>query len=225
MSADKETKKAKPAKEAKAEPVKKVKEPKGATAGASAKQGKPSRPTAPARLSTFYKDIVAKELTEKFGYSSPMQVPRIDKIVLNMGVGEAVADKKIMDYAVGDMTKIAGQKPLVTKSRKAIANFKIREDYPVGCKVTLRGARMYEFLDRLVSIALPRVRDFRGISGKSFDGRGNYNMGVKEQIIFPEIEYDKIDALRGMNITISTTAKSDEEGRALLSAFKFPFRN
>jgi large subunit ribosomal protein L5 len=225
MSADKETKKAKPAKEAKAEPVKKVKEPKGATAGASAKQGKPSRPTAPARLSTFYKDIVAKELTEKFGYSSPMQVPRIDKIVLNMGVGEAVADKKIMDNAVGDMTKIAGQKPLVTKSRKAIANFKIREDYPVGCKVTLRGARMYEFLDRLVSIALPRVRDFRGISGKSFDGRGNYNMGVKEQIIFPEIEYDKIDALRGMNITISTTAKSDEEGRALLSAFKFPFRN
>ena len=142
-----------------------------------------------------------------------------------MGVGEAVADKKIMDNAVGDMTKIAGQKPLVTKSRKAIANFKIREDYPVGCKVTLRGARMYEFLDRLVSIALPRVRDFRGISGKSFDGRGNYNMGVKEQIIFPEIEYDKIDALRGMNITISTTAKSDEEGRALLSAFKFPFRN
>ena len=225
MSADKETKKAKPAKETKAEPVKKVKEPKGAAAGGSAKQGKPSRPTAPARLSTFYKDIVAKELTEKFGYSTPMQVPRIDKIVLNMGVGEAVADKKIMDYAVGDMTKIAGQKPLVTKSRKAIANFKIREDYPVGCKVTLRGARMYEFLDRLVSIALPRVRDFRGISGKSFDGRGNYNMGVKEQIIFPEIEYDKIDALRGMNITISTTAKSDEEGRALLSAFKFPFRN
>jgi large subunit ribosomal protein L5 len=225
MSADKETKKAKPVKETKAEPVKKVKEPKGAAAGGSAKQGKPSRPTAPARLSTFYKDIVAKELTEKFGYSSPMQVPRIDKIVLNMGVGEAVADKKIMDNAVGDMTKIAGQKPLVTKSRKAIANFKIREDYPVGCKVTLRGARMYEFLDRLVSIALPRVRDFRGISGKSFDGRGNYNMGVKEQIIFPEIEYDKIDALRGMNITISTTAKSDEEGRALLSAFKFPFRN
>ena len=225
MSADKETKKSKPAKESKAEPVKKVKEPKGAATGASAKQGKPSRPTAPARLSIFYKDIVAKELTEKFGYSSPMQVPRIDKIVLNMGVGEAVADKKIMDNAVGDMTKIAGQKPLVTKSRKAIANFKIREDYPVGCKVTLRGARMYEFLDRLVSIALPRVRDFRGISGKSFDGRGNYNMGVKEQIIFPEIEYDKIDALRGMNITISTTAKSDEEGRALLSAFKFPFRN
>ncbi len=227
MSADKETKKAKPAKEAKpakAEPTKKVKEPKGA-ASTSAKQGKPSRPTAPARLSIYYKDTVAKELTQKFGYSSPMQVPRIDKIVLNMGVGEAVADKKIMDNAVGDMTKIAGQKPLVTKSRKAIANFKIREGYPVGCKVTLRGARMYEFLDRLVSIALPRVRDFRGISGKSFDGRGNYNMGIKEQIIFPEIEYDKIDALRGMNITISTTAKSDEEARALLSAFKFPFRN
>lgn len=226
MSADKDTKKAKPAKEAKAEPVKKAaKEPKGAAAGAAAKQGKPARPTAPARLGIYYKDTVAKELTQKFGYSSPMQVPRIDKIVLNMGVGEAVADKKIMDFAVGDMTKIAGQKPLVTKSRKAIANFKIREGYPVGCKVTLRGARMYEFLDRLVNIAMPRIRDFRGISGRSFDGRGNYNMGVKEQIIFPEIEYDKIDALRGMNITISTTAKSDEEARALLSAFKFPFRN
>ena len=225
MSADKETKKAKPAKETKAEPVKKVKEPKGAAAGGSAKQGKPSRPTAPARLSTFYRETVVPDLVKKFGYKTAMQVPRIAKITLNMGVGEAVNDKKIMDNAVGDMTKIAGQKPLVTKSRKAIANFKIREDYPVGCKVTLRGARMYEFLDRLVSIALPRVRDFRGISGKSFDGRGNYNMGVKEQIIFPEIEYDKIDALRGMNITISTTAKSDEEGRALLSAFKFPFRN
>jgi len=226
MSADKDTKKAKPAKEAKAEPVKKAaKEPKGAAAGAAAKQGKPSRPKGPARLSVYFKDTVAKELTQKFGYSSPMQVPRIDKIVLNMGVGEAVADKKIMDFAVGDMTKIAGQKPLVTKSRKAIANFKIREGYPVGCKVTLRGARMYEFLDRLVNIAMPRIRDFRGISGRSFDGRGNYNMGIKEQIIFPEIEYDKIDALRGMNITISTTAKSDEEARALLSAFKFPFRN
>jgi large subunit ribosomal protein L5 len=226
MSADKETKKAKPAKEAKAEPTKKAaKEPKGSAAGAAAKQGKPSRPKAPARLGIYYKDTVAKQLIEKFGYSSPMQVPRIDKIVLNMGVGEAVADKKIMDYAVGDMTKIAGQKPLVTKSRKAIANFKIREGYPVGCKVTLRGARMYEFLDRLVNIAMPRIRDFRGISGRSFDGRGNYNMGIKEQIIFPEIEYDKIDALRGMNITISTTAKSDDEARALLSAFKFPFRN
>jgi large subunit ribosomal protein L5 len=226
MSADKDTKKAKPAKDAKAAPApaKKVKEPKAA-ATAAPKQGKPARPAGPARLSLYYKDTVTKALTEKFSYKSPMQVPRIEKIVLNMGVGEAVADKKIMDNAVGDMTKIAGQKPLVTKSRKAIANFKIREGYPVGCKVTLRGARMYEFLDRLVNIALPRVRDFRGISGRSFDGRGNYNMGIKEQIIFPEIEYDKIDALRGMNITITTTAKSDEEARALLSAFKFPFRN
>lgn len=226
MSADKDTKKAKPAKDAKAAPApaKKTKEPKAAAATAP-KQGKPARPTAPARLSLFYKDTVTKTLTEKFAYKSPMQVPRIEKIVLNMGVGEAVADKKIMDNAVSDMTKIAGQKPLVTNSRKAIANFKIREGYPVGCKVTLRGARMYEFLDRLVNIAMPRIRDFRGISARSFDGRGNYNMGIKEQIIFPEIEYDKIDALRGMNITITTTAKSDEEARALLAAFKFPFRN
>ncbi len=227
MSADKDTKKAKPAKDAKVAPApvkKQAKEPK--TAGAVApKQGKPTRPAAPARLGLYYKDTVVKALTEKFAYKSPMQVPRIEKIVLNMGVGEAVADKKIMDNAVGDMTKIAGQKPLVTNSRKAIANFKIREGYPVGCKVTLRGARMYEFLDRLVNIAMPRIRDFRGISGRSFDGRGNYNMGIKEQIIFPEIEYDKIDALRGMNITVTTTAKSDEEARALLSAFKFPFRN
>ncbi len=226
MSADKDTKKAKPAKDTKAAPApaKKAKESKAA-AGAAPKQGKPARPTAPARLSLYYKDTVTKTLTQKFAYKSPMQVPRIEKIVLNMGVGEAVADKKIMDNAVGDMAKIAGQKPLVTNSRKAIANFKIREGYPVGCKVTLRGARMYEFLDRLVNIAMPRIRDFRGISGRSFDGRGNYNMGIKEQIIFPEIEYDKIDALRGMNITITTTAKSDEEARALLSAFKFPFRN
>ncbi len=225
MSADKDTKKAKPAKDAKAAPApaKKAKEPKAAAA--APKQGKPARPAAPARLSLYYKDTVTKALTQKFAYKSPMQVPRIEKIVLNMGVGEAVADKKIMDNAVGDMAKIAGQKPLVTNSRKAIANFKIREGYPVGCKVTLRGARMYEFLDRLVNIAMPRIRDFRGISGRSFDGRGNYNMGIKEQIIFPEIEYDKIDALRGMNITITTTAKSDEEARALLSAFKFPFRN
>ncbi len=226
MSADKDTKKAKPAKDVKAAPApaKKTKAPKAAAA-VGPKQGKPARPTAPARLSLYYKDTVTKALTEKFAYKSPMQVPRIEKIVLNMGVGEAVADKKIMDNAVGDMAKIAGQKPLVTNSRKAIANFKIREGYPVGCKVTLRGARMYEFLDRLVNIAMPRIRDFRGISGRSFDGRGNYNMGIKEQIIFPEIEYDKIDALRGMNITITTTAKSDEEARALLSAFKFPFRN
>jgi large subunit ribosomal protein L5 len=178
-----------------------------------------------ARLFDYYKSTVAPELMKKFGYKSAMEVPRIEKITLNMGVGEAVADKKVMEHAVGDMQKIAGQKPVVTKSKKSIAGFKIRENYPVGCKVTLRKARMYEFLDRLVTVAIPRIRDFRGISGKSFDGRGNYNMGVKEQIIFPEIEYDKIDALRGMNITITTTAKTDEEARALLLAFKFPLKN
>ena len=178
-----------------------------------------------ARLKDFYKDTVVKSLTEQFGYKSPMQVPRIEKITLNMGVGEAVADKKVMENAVGDMEKIAGQKAIVTKAKKSVAAFKIRDDYPVGCKVTLRRERMYEFLDRLVTVAIPRIRDFRGISAKSFDGRGNYNMGVKEQIIFPEIEYDKIDALRGMNITITTTAKTDEEARALLTAFSFPFRN
>jgi large subunit ribosomal protein L5 len=178
-----------------------------------------------ARLQSFYREMVVPDLMKKFGYKSVMEVPRIEKITLNMGVGEAVADKKVMDFAVGDMQKIAGQRPVVTKSRKSIAGFKIREGYPIGCKVTLRKARMYEFLDRLVSVALPRVRDFRGISGRAFDGRGNYNMGVREQIIFPEIEYDKIDALRGMNITITTTAKTDEEAKALLSAFKFPFKN
>jgi large subunit ribosomal protein L5 len=178
-----------------------------------------------ARLLDFYKSTVVQELTSKFGYKSNMEVPRITKITLNMGVGEAVADKKVLEHAVGDMTKIAGQKPVVTKSRKSIAGFKIRDGYPIGCMVTLRGPRMFEFLDRLVSIALPRVRDFRGISGKGFDGRGNYNMGVKEQIIFPEIEYDKIDALRGMNISVTTTAKTDDEARALLGAFKFPFKN
>lgn len=177
-----------------------------------------------ARLKDFYKDTVVKQLTEQFGYKSAMEVPRISKITLNMGVGEAVADKKIMENAVGDLEKIAGQKAVVTKAKKSVAAFKIRDGYPVGCKVTLRRERMYEFLDRLVSVAIPRIRDFRGISGKSFDGRGNYNMGVREQIIFPEIEYDKIDALRGMNITITTTAKTDEEARALLSAFSFPFR-
>ena len=161
----------------------------------------------------------------KFGYKSIMEVPRIEKITLNMGVGEAVADKKVMEHAVADMQKIAGQKPVVTKSKKSIAGFKIRENYPVGCKVTLRKERMYEFLDRLVTVAIPRIRDFRGISGKAFDGRGNYNMGIKEQIIFPEIEYDKIDALRGMNITITTSAKTDDEARALLLAFKFPLKN
>jgi large subunit ribosomal protein L5 len=178
-----------------------------------------------ARLKQFYRDTVVKQLTEQFGYKSVMEVPRIEKIVLNMGVGEAVADKKIMENALADLEKISGQKPIVTKAKKSVASFKIRDGYPVGCKVTLRRERMYEFLDRLVSVAIPRIRDFRGVSGKSFDGRGNYNMGIKEQIIFPEIEYDKIDALRGMNITITTTAKSDEEARALLTAFSFPFRN
>jgi len=178
-----------------------------------------------ARLQQFYKETVVPELLKQFGYKSVMEVPRITKITLNMGVGEAVGDKKVLEHAVGDMTKIAGQKPVVTKARKAIAGFKIREDYPIGCMVTLRGAQMFEFLDRLVTVAMPRIRDFRGISGKGFDGRGNYNVGVKEQIIFPEIEYDKIDALRGMNISITTTAKTDAEGKALLAAFKFPFKN
>lgn len=178
-----------------------------------------------ARLQEFYKDTVAPGLAEKFGYRSPMQIPRITKITLNMGVGEAVGDKKVLEHAVGDMTKIAGQKPVVTKARKSIAGFKIRDGYPIGCMVTLRGPRMFEFLDRLVTIALPRVRDFRGVGGKGFDGRGNYNLGVKEQIIFPEIEYEKVDAIRGMNISITTTAKTDAEARALLEAFKFPFKN
>ena len=178
-----------------------------------------------ARLQEFYKETVSPELLTKFGYKSVMEVPRITKITLNMGVGEAVGDKKVLDYAVGDLQKIAGQKPVTTKAKKSIAGFKIRDGYPIGCMVTLRGPRMYEFLDRLVTIAMPRIRDFRGIAGKGFDGRGNYNLGVKEQIIFPEIEYDKIDALRGMNISITTTAKSDDEARALLAAFKFPFKN
>ena len=178
-----------------------------------------------ARLQEFYKTKVVAELKEKFGYHSIMEVPRITKITLNMGVGEAIGDKKILDHAVSDMTKIAGQKPVTTKAKKAIAQFKIREGYPIGCMVTLRGDRMYEFLDRLVSVAMPRIRDFRGISGKGFDGRGNYNVGVKEQIIFHEIEYDKIDALRGMNISITTSAKTDAEAKALLAAFKFPFKN
>jgi large subunit ribosomal protein L5 len=178
-----------------------------------------------ARLQDDYRDNVVKQLMQQFGYQSVMEVPRIQKITLNMGVGEAVADKKVMDHAVGDLTKIAGQKPVVTKARKSVAQFKTRTGYPVGCMVTLRGTRMYEFLDRLVSVAIPRIRDFRGIPARSFDGRGNFNMGVREQIIFPEIEYDKIDAIRGLNITITTTAKNDEEGRALLAAFRFPFRN
>jgi len=177
-----------------------------------------------ARLKEIYKKEIVPALIKQFGYKSTMEVPRLTKIVLNMGVGEAVADKKILDNAMGDMQKVSGQKPVVTKAKKSIAVWKIRTGYPVGCMVTLRQDRMYEFLDRLVSIALPRVRDFRGVSGRSFDGRGNYNLGVKEQIIFPEIEYDKIDTLRGMNITIATTAKTDAEARALLAAFKFPFK-
>ena len=178
-----------------------------------------------ARLQQHYREKIAKDLTEKFGYKSPMEVPRLTKITLNMGVSEAVADKKVMDNAVGDLTKIAGQKPVVTKAKKAIAGFKIREGQAIGCMVTLRGVKMYEFLDRFVTVALPRVRDFRGISGRAFDGRGNYNIGVKEQIIFPEIEYDKVDALRGLNISITTTAKNDEEAKALLAGFRFPFKN
>ena len=177
------------------------------------------------RLQDHYKDKIVPELMKKFGYKSVMEVPRLTKITLNMGVSEAVNDKKVMDHAVGDLTKIAGQKPVVTKSKKAIAGFKIRDGVPIGCMVTLRGVQMFEFLDRFVTVALPRVRDFRGISGRSFDGRGNYNIGVKEQIIFPEIEYDKIDAIRGMNISITTTAKTDDECKALLAAFRFPFKN
>ena len=194
-----------------------------AKAKAAAKES--TGPAQAARLQQHYREAVVPELMKQFGYKTAMQVPRIEKIVLNMGVGEAVNDKKILDNAAGDMTKIAGQKPVITKAKKSIAGFKIRKDYPVGCMVTLRRARMYEFLDRLVSVAIPRIRDFRGISARSFDGRGNFNLGVKEQIIFPEIEYDKIDALRGMNITITTTAKTDEEARALLSSFKFPFKS
>lgn len=178
-----------------------------------------------ARLQEHYKGTVIKQLMERFGYSSVMAVPRIEKITLNMGVGEAVGDRKIIDHAVSDMTQIAGQKPVVTRARISVAGFKIREDWPIGCKVVLRRDRMYEFLDRLISIAIPRVRDFRGLNTKSFDGRGNYSMGIREQIVFPEIDYDKVDAVRGLDITITTTAKSDEEARALLDGFNFPFRN
>ncbi len=177
------------------------------------------------RLQQYYRESIVPQLVKQFGYRSAMEVPRIEKIVLNMGVGEAVADKKVMDHAVSDMTKIAGQKPVITKARKAIAGFKIRQGYPVGCTVTLRRSQMYEFLDRFVSIALPRVRDFRGISPRGFDGRGNFNMGIKEQIIFPEIDYEKVDALRGLNVTFTTSAKTDDEAKALLLAFRFPFRN
>jgi large subunit ribosomal protein L5 len=177
-----------------------------------------------ARLQDFYKENVVKQLMDKFNYGSVMEVPRITKITLNMGVGEALVDKKVMEHAVSDMTKISGQKPIIRNARKSVAGFKVREGFPIGCKVTLRKAKMYEFLDRLITISLPRVRDFRGLNPKSFDGRGNYSMGVREQIIFPEIDYDKIDAIRGLDITITTTAKTDEEGRALLEAFNFPLK-
>jgi len=177
------------------------------------------------RLEKFYKEEVVPSLTEKFGYTNPMQVPRLSKITLNMGVGEAATNKKVLEHAVSDMTKICGQKPIVTKSRVSVASFKIRDGWPIGCKVTLRRSRMFEFFDRLINVSLPRVRDFRGVSGKSFDGRGNFNMGVKEQIIFPEIDYDQVDAIRGMDIAITTTAKTDAEARALMEAFRFPFRN
>jgi large subunit ribosomal protein L5 len=218
-------KEAKPKQEAQQQPKapRKEQQAKKAAPGPAVDTG-PKVPAPPARLAVQYRDKIVPDLMKKFGYTTVMQVPRIKKIVLNMGVGESVNDKKVLDHAVGDMTRIAGQKPVVTKTRKSIANFKVRAGYPVGCMVTLRGARMYEFLDRLVNIAIPRIRDFRGVSNRAFDGRGSYSLGVKEQIIFPEIEYDKIDAIRGMDIAINTTAKNDDEARALLTAFRFPFR-
>ena len=228
---DKDVKGAKGGKDAKpagkppaldAKPAKEAKKPKDAKPAKPAE--KEAAPTQPPRLQVQYRDVIVPALMKQFGYKTSMQAPRIKKITLNMGVGEAVADKKVLEHASSDMQKIAGQKPVITKSRKSVAAFKIRDGYPVGVMVTLRNRRMYEFLDRLVTIALPRVRDFRGIGARAFDGRGNYNMGIKEQIIFPEIEYDKIDALRGLNISITTNAKSDEEAKALLAAFKFPFR-
>jgi len=212
----------KPAPQQQAKPKKEAQAPKKE---AAPKSDVPEMPAPPARLATFYKDKVVPDLMQKFGYKTVMQVPRIRKITVNMGVGETTSDKKVLDHAVADMTKIAGQKPVVTLARRSIANFKVRAGFPVGCMVTLRGARMYEFLDRLVNIAMPRIRDFRGVSNRAFDGRGNYSLGFKEQIIFPEIEYDKIDTLRGMNIAITTTAKNDDEARALLAAFRFPFKH
>ena len=209
---------------AKAASPKKDKQEKEVKPAKAAPAAEPSVPAPPPRLLNHYREKVVPDLMQKFGYKSVMQVPRIRKITLNMGVGEALADKKILDNAVGDLIKISGQKPVVTKARKSIAAFKVRAGFPIGCMVTLRGARMYEFLDRLVNLAIPRIRDFRGVSSRAFDGRGNYSMGIKEQIIFPEIEYDKIDALRGLNVSITTTAKSDDEARALLSAFRFPFK-
>src|SRR5262245_50872857 len=221
-SADKAEKKAAAQQQAAQKQPKK--EAKAAKPDVAPKAEGPQIPAPPARLATFYKEKVVPDLMQKFGYKTVMQVPRIRKITLNMGVGETTSDKKILDHAVADMTRIAGPKPVVTMARRSIANFKVRAGFPVGCMVTLRGARMYEFLDRLVNIAMPRIRDFRGVSNRAFDGRGNYSLGFKEQIIFPEIEYDKIDALRGMNIAITTTAKTNDEAKALLAAFRFPFR-
>src|SRR5512138_3463431 len=229
MAKEKDSKEAKPKGEKPAQAQKPAPQPKKEAPApkkeAAPKSEGPQIPAPPARLAAFYKEKVVPDLMQKFGYKTVMQVPRLKKITLNMGVGETTTDKKVLDAAVADMTKIAGQKPVVTKSRKSIANFKIRANFPVGCMVTLRGARMYEFFDRLVNVAMPRIRDFRGVSNRAFDGRGNYNLGFKEQIIFPEIEYDKIDQLRGMNIAITTTAKTDDEARALLSAFRFPFKH
>ncbi len=223
MAKEKDQKEAKPRPEAAPQAKAPKKEAKREKAAAAPSVGEEQKGPTP-RLATHYKDKVVPELMQKFGYKTVMQVPRIKKITLNMGVGETVNDKKVLDNAVADMTRIAGQKPVVTKARKSIANFKVRAGFPVGCMVTLRGARMYEFLDRLVNIAMPRIRDFRGVSNRAFDGRGNYSLGLREQIIFPEIEYDKIDALRGMDIAITTSAKSNDEARALLAAFRFPFR-
>jgi large subunit ribosomal protein L5 len=220
----KQEKKAPPPQQAQ-KPKKEGQAPKKEAAPAPKKSDVPELPAPPARLARYYKDKVVPDLMQKFGYKTVMQVPRLRKITVNMGVGETTTDKKILDNALADMTKIAGQKPVVTKARKSIANFKVRAGFPVGCMVTLRGARMYEFFDRLVNIAMPRIRDFRGVSNRAFDGRGNYNLGFKEQIIFPEIDYDKIDTLRGMNIAITTTARTDDEARALLSAFRFPFKH
>jgi large subunit ribosomal protein L5 len=230
MAKEKDSKEAKPKQDAKApqqpkQAPKKEAQPAKKAPEAAAKPAAPEVPPPPARLAQYYREKVVPELTQKFGYKTVMQVPRLRKITLNMGVGETTADKKVLDNAVADLQKIAGQKPVVTKARRSIANFKVRAGFPVGCMVTLRGARMYEFLDRLVNIAMPRIRDFRGVSNRAFDGRGNYNLGFKEQIIFPEIDYDKIDTLRGMNIAITTTAKTDNEARALLAAFRFPFRH
>jgi len=215
----------KPQDAAEPKPVTAAKPAKPTAAKAAERPARPTQPVPPARLAAHYREKVVPELVTKFGYKTAMQVPRIRKITLNMGVGEAVGDKKTLDNAVADMAKIAGQKPVITKARRSIANFKLRAGYPIGCMVTLRGARMYEFLDRLVNIAIPRIRDFRGVSNRAFDGRGNYSLGIREQIIFPEIEYDKVDALRGMNIAITTTARTDDEAKALLAAFRFPFKH